>query len=293
MLSAENEEGLARRNDMVFRIKSDAFIPAGGRPNTININNWKEFLCEDGKTPTSPLIVEGANIFTTPEARQALFEHAGVAIVKDSSANKCGVITSSMEVAASMLLTTDEFLSVKKPLVEDVIKKLHHVAEMEAELLFREYRNFPGALPHFSERISNAINFVTDRIVEKLATDDPDMVIHKRLVPVMREYFPMKLQELAWDRVESTIPESYQRSAIAAILASNLVYKEGIHIVESQPADRIAERAIAYYDKSKEVDVLLEELFAAQKTGELSEEKQKQVIDMLKKGGARTSCDFF
>jgi hypothetical protein len=35
----------------------------------------------------SPL---GANIFTTPEARDNLFNHAGVTIVKDSSANKVG-----------------------------------------------------------------------------------------------------------------------------------------------------------------------------------------------------------
>jgi hypothetical protein len=44
-------------------------------------------LDADGK-PSSPLIVEGANIFTTQEARENLFKHAGVAIVKDSSANK-------------------------------------------------------------------------------------------------------------------------------------------------------------------------------------------------------------
>lgn len=89
-LSIESDEGLSRRNSMVFRIKSDAFVPAGGRPNTINGENWRQFLDEAGK-PTSPLIVEGANIFTTPEARELLFKEAGVAIVKDSSANKVGL----------------------------------------------------------------------------------------------------------------------------------------------------------------------------------------------------------
>ena len=38
----------------------DAFVPAGGRPNTINGDNWKEFLDSNGK-PSSPLIVEGTN----------------------------------------------------------------------------------------------------------------------------------------------------------------------------------------------------------------------------------------
>ncbi len=86
-LSASSEEGVTRRNTMHFRVKSDIFVPAGGRPNTINGDNWKQFLDADGK-PCSPLIVEGANIFTTPDARENLFKHAGVTIVKDSSANK-------------------------------------------------------------------------------------------------------------------------------------------------------------------------------------------------------------
>ena len=40
-------------------------------------------------------------------------QQAGVAIVKDSSANKCGVICSSYEILASMALSTEEFLALK------------------------------------------------------------------------------------------------------------------------------------------------------------------------------------
>ena len=63
-----SDEGLARRLSMPFRVKSDAFVPAGGRPNTINGENWRQFLDADGR-PSSPLIVEGANIFNTPEVK--------------------------------------------------------------------------------------------------------------------------------------------------------------------------------------------------------------------------------
>lgn len=35
-LSASTDEGVVRRNTMHFRVKADAFVPAGGRPNTIN-----------------------------------------------------------------------------------------------------------------------------------------------------------------------------------------------------------------------------------------------------------------
>jgi glutamate dehydrogenase len=48
---------------------ADAFIPAGGRPAAINGSNWRDFLLPDGKTPSARLIVEGANLFVTPEVR--------------------------------------------------------------------------------------------------------------------------------------------------------------------------------------------------------------------------------
>lgn len=130
------EEGALRRNSMHCRLKADVFVPAGGRPNTINSDNWRAFLDENGD-PSSKLIVEGANLFLNADARTRLFKEAHVAIVKDSSANKCGVITSSCEVAASMLLSEREFLELKEPLVADVLKKLRDLARLEAELLFR------------------------------------------------------------------------------------------------------------------------------------------------------------
>ena len=90
-LSAATEKGLTMRNTMHFRVKSDVFVPAGGRPNTINNDNWRDFI-DEHNVPSSKLIVEGANIFITPEARQKLYETAKVAIVKDSSANKVSTI---------------------------------------------------------------------------------------------------------------------------------------------------------------------------------------------------------
>ena len=50
-------------------------------------DNWHLFL-DENNVPSSPLIVEGANIFITADARTKLFEVGKVAIVKDSSANK-------------------------------------------------------------------------------------------------------------------------------------------------------------------------------------------------------------
>ena len=97
-----------------------------------------------------------ANLFTTPEAREALFKEAGVVFVKDSSANKCGVICSSYEIMSSMLLSDDEFHEVKDELVADVVSKLRALARLEAELLFREFAGAPGALPAFRYNLASA-----------------------------------------------------------------------------------------------------------------------------------------
>mmetsp|Transcript_3860 Transcript_3860/g.5309 ORF Transcript_3860/g.5309 Transcript_3860/m.5309 type:complete len:1017 (-) Transcript_3860:1740-4790(-) len=195
-MSANSDEGAIRRNSMHFRVKSDAFIPAGGRPNTINSDNWHLFL-DENKKPSSPLIVEGANIFITADARTKLFENGKVAIVKDSSANKCGVITSSCEVAASMLLSKEEFMSIKQELVQDVLHNLRNLARLEGELLFREYKNYPGQLPQFSERISFAIAKVTDAITDALADVQPEDALFKELLPLIRDNLPKKLADVA------------------------------------------------------------------------------------------------
>lgn len=288
MRAKDSQEALVRRNTMHFRVKADAFVPAGGRPNTINGENWRQFLDADGK-PSAPLIVEGANIFNTKEARENLFKHARVMIVKDSSANKCGVVTSSCEIAASMLLSKDEFLEIKKELVDDVLAHLRKIAKAEAELLFNTYKNFPGALPHFSERISNAINKVTDALIHRLADVNPDDDLFQELLPLVKENLPQKLQDVAWDRAPAMFPVQYQRNAIASTLASKLVYKEGIHMVEIQPEDKLAERAILYFRADQKVKSLVHKL----EIGAATPEEMSEAIRMLHEGGARTQLKVY
>lgn len=125
------------------RLVADVFVPAGGRPSTIDIRNYKNFLDGTG-TPSSKLIIEGANLFITNDARKALYEEAGVHIVKDSSANKTGVITSSYEICSAMLLSDEEFFENKSKIVDQILGKLRGLARMEAELLFREYDREAG-----------------------------------------------------------------------------------------------------------------------------------------------------
>lgn len=43
-----------------------------------------------------------------------------------------------------MLLSTSEFMEVKTELVADVLVRLRLLARLEAELLFRVYKKYPG-----------------------------------------------------------------------------------------------------------------------------------------------------
>jgi len=284
---ADTDEGARMRNTMHNRVKADAFIPAGGRPNTVDINNWEQFLDEEGK-PTSGLIVEGANLFITAEARQKLFEEAGVTVVKDSSANKAGVICSSYEICAAMLLSEQEFLDNKEEIVADVLKKLRYFARVEAELLFREFNNYPGALPHFSALISDTINVATDAIREelvKLPEEEIDL-----LLDLVKTHLPAKMADMAFDRLRTNVPEQYLIAAIASSLASKIVYAEGVNFVKSQPPENLSALALKYLEAEKEIASLEKALDGAKG---LKGDVKEEVLDLLKRGGVRSKLNVF
>lgn len=66
LYTVDTEEGIRMRNTMHNRVEADAFIPAGGRPNTIDGTNYRQFILPNGK-PSARLIVEG----TRPVLQQA------------------------------------------------------------------------------------------------------------------------------------------------------------------------------------------------------------------------------
>ncbi|KAH7477137.1 hypothetical protein PRIC1_001157 [Phytophthora ramorum] len=277
------QEGIRARNTLHNRVKSDLFIPAGGRPNTINENNWRDYLDADGK-PSSSLIVEGANLFITPEARQLLFDNAGVVIVKDSSANKCGVVCSSYEIVASMLLETDEFLAVKDELVMEVVDKLRSLARVEAQLLFREYKKDPSsALPPASERISRAITRVHDAVLAHF--DDVCEEDQQILFTLIEEHLPLKLRELAMDRVHQNVPLAYLRSIVASSLASKIVYREGLQFTEALPEGNLGNMALQYLKQEKKVQRLVQDV----RSSELP--NKDDIADLIARGGVRAGMD--
>jgi glutamate dehydrogenase len=191
-----------------------------------------------------------------------------------------------------MLLSKQEFVDIKPQLVDDVLEKLRLLARLEGELLFREYKNYPGALPHFSERISYAIAKVTDAVTDALASVQPEDALFQELVPLVRENLPKKLADVAGDRISSRFPVQYQKNAIASTLASKIVYQEGIHFVETQPNERIAERAFQYFREEQTIKALIHDVDKLQFPSAVAHDKQV-IVDILKRGGARTSLNIF
>jgi len=275
---ATNEE-IQLRNTMHNRVKADAFVPAGGRPNTININNYEKYFLPDG-SPSASLIVEAANIFTTPEARTE-FAKRGISIVKDSSANKAGVSCSSYEIVSSMLLSKEEFMAVKTELVEDVLTKLRESARVEAELLFREYRNNPSfPMVHYSQEISGAINRATDAVVEALKKDY-DLIDDETRLRLLTESLPKKLVEVAGDRLEE-LPKMYMISMMGAKLGSKMVYKEGLEYINSMSDESLIGLATKYVRYDDLLHEIISEVDGSQlKNGE-------SIMKILKAAGVKS-----
>jgi len=271
------------------RVVADAFIPAGGRPSTINENNWRSFLQPENGEPSAKLVVEGANLFITPGARQLMYKETGIPIVKDSSANKCGVICSSYEILSSMLLSNEEFSAVKEPLVADVLKRLRFLAAQEAALLFREFRTLPGSLPDFSVRISNTINTLTDVIFAALDKRflDGD---YGALQHLLREYMPNKLYEVAADRVEERVPKEYLKCILASSLASKMVYREGVVFVEQHTDAYLANLSFDYLKAEESVQLVEQALNKVDWKG--NEEAGKFARRIIHDGGIRAFLSY-
>jgi glutamate dehydrogenase len=223
-LSGNEMNALYRSN--VHQTRTDIFIPAGGRPRTLNDANYQEFL-DDAGIPTSKAIVEGANLYLTQWARRAL-EELGVLVIKDSSANKTGVICSSFEVLAGLTLTDEEFLAHKEELVKEILEILQQRALDEAVLLLQTHYKTKAFLTDISEEISTRINAYNDQLLEYLGTITLSKDVSDPLIKCFLNYCPPLLRTNYRDRLLEQIPDNHKKAIIACRIASKLVYKRGL-----------------------------------------------------------------
>ncbi|NOR14722.1 MAG: hypothetical protein GQ544_03355 [Candidatus Aminicenantes bacterium] len=227
--------GLEFRNSFHLNPKfaADLFVPCGGRPSSININNWEKFLDREGN-PRFKIISEGANLFITQGARLRL-EEKGVIIFKDASANKGGVTSSSLEVFASLALSDAEFeehMCVKKGRIPVLRKKyIREILDIIRENASREYHaiqresrktNIPRAV--LSDQISDKINAVTDAVYASELFKD-----RKLFRNVIQCCCPSVLIDfLGFDKIFKRVPETYLKAIFASRLSSRYVYEYGL-----------------------------------------------------------------
>jgi len=216
--------------------KADMFVPCGGRPKAININNCNQVLDSEGR-PFWRVISEGANLFITQEARLRL-EQKGVTSVKDASANKGGVTSSSFEVLSGLSLTDEqykEWMMVEDPNKEDqkkfrmtyvsqIIEKIKANAHMEFEAMWAEHKKSGTPMTILSDLISNKINEITDSLRESSLYEDEHIWKY-----AIKNHCPqILLKEIGLETIMKRVPMNYLRAIFGTQLASTYIYKYGM-----------------------------------------------------------------
>ncbi len=212
---------------------ADLFVPCGGRPGAININNWKQLFNANG-TPKFRIIIEGANLFITEDARLRL-EEQGIIVIKDASTNKGGVTSSSLEVLVSLALKDEEFEehmwvregkvpSFRKRYIEEIIKIIRCNARSEFDLLWGEHERTGKPFTTLTNEVSARINDLTDAVASS------DLPGNERLRrKVVGECVPKSLLDLIGiDAVLERVPGNYVRSIVASSIATRFVYTCGL-----------------------------------------------------------------
>ncbi len=212
-------------DNLIFEVHADLFIPAGGRPETVHDGNWQKFFPE-GSEPTLRAIVEGANSFITPDARVQL-QKRGFVIMRDASANKCGVISSSYEVIANLIMGEKEFLANKERYVSDVIEILEKRAADEAYLILARFRESNGK--HLFTEISDAISVEINDHYARLfgyLQDHPQLAATRLFRMALFSHLPRFLREnRKYHARINKLPGKYRSAILASEIASSLTYR--------------------------------------------------------------------
>lgn len=212
---------------------TDAFVPCGGRPESIDLISVNR-LIKNGKT-TIPYIVEGANLFITQDAKLRL-ESAGCILYKDASANKGGVTSSSLEVLASLSFDDAGFVAnmcvdaktgeppqFYKDYVRQVQAKICDNASLEFEAIWREHEKTGEPRSILSDKLSVAITDLDEKLQQS------DLWSNEKIrYGILEDALPkLLLDKIGLPTIVERVPESYLRSIFGSYLASRFVYEFG------------------------------------------------------------------
>ncbi len=210
----------------IFVVPTDLFIPAGGRPETVDSENWESFFSVDG-SPTCRAIVEGANSFITPAAREKLQEQ-GVVVIRDAAANKCGVISSSYEIIANLVLSEREFIKHKDEYVRDVLEILEKRAADEAHLIFRRHKQSCDQQSYTMIAISLSMEINHNYIrLFNYFLEHSELLDTTSIRRVLKSHLPKFLRQSRYlSRLPHCLPLKYRAAMVAAEVAARMVYDD-------------------------------------------------------------------
>ncbi len=232
------KNGMDLRNQFHSLVTAELFLPAGGRPRTIDIGNWRNMLISDNGMPRYKIIVEGANLFITQDARIKL-EESGVILIKDSSANKGGVTSSSLEVLVSLVMDDkkfEELMTVKdrkvpnfrKKYIDNILNIIKINARLEFELLWNEHRLSGKPFSVLSDLISNVIVRITNIVREQKIIFGKE--IEKRF---LKNFIPYNLLDYYnIEEIYKRLPVVYRNSIISREIAKFILYNTGINWID-------------------------------------------------------------
>jgi glutamate dehydrogenase len=228
-------DGTDFRNGAHLRFKADLFVPCGGRPGAVNISNVAALVDSEGK-PHFKYIVEGANLFLTQQARFYL-EKRKVVLFKDSSANKGGVTSSSLEVLAGLALSTKEYVDLMlfkdgKPsqfyqsYVKDIQNKIAENAALEFSCIWREHQRLQGAKARTT--ISDELSIMLNNLQTELEGSDLFDDIPSQRSVLTRAIPQTLVDKIGLDTLVERLPKPHQRALFSSWVASHFIYKYGV-----------------------------------------------------------------
>jgi glutamate dehydrogenase len=223
-------DGVDFRNTAHLRFKADLLVPCGGRPEAVNISNMAALIDAEGK-PHFKYVVEGANLFISQQARLFL-EQKKVILFKDSSTNKGGVTSSSLEVLAGLALSTDEYVDLMifkddkpsqfyKSYVQEIQAKIIENAAMEFSCIWKEHVRCQGAKARTT--ISDELSTTLNNLQEELEGSDLFDDAPSKKGVMMRAIPKTLVDKIGLDTLLKRLPESYQRALFSSWVASHFV----------------------------------------------------------------------
>jgi glutamate dehydrogenase len=211
-----------------------AFIPCGGFKDTINQGNVRQFL---DLFQELQFIVEGANVFFDDTSRRSIATRTNIKQIKDSTANKGGVFSSSIAEVLTAFLLQDNYedkllndSATRWALTKNILQLVDRYSRMETGLLLRLYDADPSVpLFELSEITSEQIFALQDQLEPCLG---PILADGELVWQVMIHYIPSVLREKLGEQSIMAILNAeqlqpYRNAIITKKLASMAFYRFG------------------------------------------------------------------